>query len=500
MSSLHQCQNLMKIIAFTLLLCLSVSAFSQQVDSFRIKSSHLEDSRLIKVWTPRDFSADKKYTVVYTLDASLLFDITCSNVQFLSRDDVVAIPNTIVVGVFFEDRNDDMGILWDDSELDEKGRAFKKMLSEELIPRIDKDYPTTGFNAIVGHSNSSTYINFLLYDNDSPFRGYIAMSQYELAKDVKRIEEKMKGTLSKNIYYFLATAAQDAPYRVESGEAFEKTFTEHTNPKVKFAHKVYDDGNHLTVALLGISSGLIHTYQDYKSLDATNEELINELAKTKTNPLAYLKKYKSELSQHYGVEPKSTIDDLYFMFTLAQKNKDKKQVEELWEFAQKEFPNEEGMKFLFAQAYEAAGFYKKAEELYLKHLDSDDYKAYYAYSRPFYLYYSHERDPIKAIKMAKRANKEFAEEEKDFSFYYHIAQTCAKFNTKSYLGRKSINKYIDNHSAGARFPLEKAYYQKARIYTNTRRDYEAKQLLKQALELNPEFKAAKELLDELNEY
>ena len=101
--------------------------------------------------------------------------------------------------------------------------------------------------------------------------------------------------------------------------------------------------------------------------------------------------------------------------------------------------------------------------------------------------------------MAKKANKEYAKEQEDYSFYYHIAQTSAKFNTKSYQGRKAIEKYIENYKEDARFPLEQAYYQKAIIYTNSRREYEAKKLLEQAIELNPDFEAAKELLEELNE-
>lgn len=489
----------MRLLAIAILLSFSTTILSQNIDSFQLQSSILKDSRLIKVWTPKDYSKDKKYTVVYTLDASLIFDITCSDVNYLSDKDVGAIPNTIVVGIFFKDRNEDMGIMWDASSLNEKGQAFKKMLNEELVPHIDKNYPTTGFNTIIGHSNSSTYINFILLDTKSKFKGFIAMSQYELPKDEKNFTNMLSGKLTQTLYYFLASASKDAEYRVTSGEKFEKIFNSTPNPQVKFAHHVFKQGNHLTVALMGLPQGLVHVYQDFKSLDENDEALMTELAKTKTNPLAYLKKHKEDLEKLYGIQPTSTINDLYFMMTLAEKNKDYQQIKELWDFSKEEYKDEEGLIFLFAQLYEGAGQLKTAEEFYLKHLETDDYKAYFAYSRPFYLYYTHQKDPIKAFKMAKKANKEYADEKEDYSFYYHIAQTAAKYNTKSYAGRKAIDKYIENYKEGARFPLEKAYYQKAIIYTNTRRHYEAKQLLEKAIELNADFEAAKELLAELNE-
>jgi predicted alpha/beta superfamily hydrolase len=489
----------MRLLVIAILLSFSTTILAQNIDSFQLKSEFVKDTRLIKIWTPKDYSKDKKYTVVYTLDAHSLFDITCSDVNYLSNKNVGAIPNTIVVGVFFKDKNEDMGIVWEEGTLNKGGQAFQKMLNKELVSHIDENYPTTGFNTIIGHSKSSTYINFLLLNAKSKFKGFIAMSQYELKNDEKNFTEMLQGKLSETIYYFVASASKDEEYRVKSGQNFEKIFTATQNPQVKFEHYLFKKGNHLTVALMALPQGLVHVYQDFKSLDATDEALISTLSRVKTNPLLYLKKHKEDLEKLYGIQPVSTVDDLYFMMALAEKNRDYEQIRELWDFAQTEYKDEEGLNFMFAQLYEGAGILKTAEEFYLKHLETDDFKAYYAYSRPFYLYYTHQKDPVKAIKMAKKANKEYAKEKEDYSFYYHIAQTSAKFNTKSYAGRKAIEKYIENHKEGARFPLEKAYYQQAIIYTNSRRSYEAKKLLEKAIELNPDFEAAKELLEELNE-
>jgi predicted alpha/beta superfamily hydrolase len=491
--------NKMRLLAIVVLLCFANAILGQNIDSFQFKSDALRDSRWIKVWTPKDYSKDKKYTVVYTLDASWMFDITCSDVDYLSRKEVGVIPNTIVVGVFFADRNEDMGILWETSQLNERGQAFKKMLSEELAPHISKIYPTTGFNTIVGHGHSSTFINFLLLDAQSPFKGYIAMSQQELATDEANISNLLGSNLSKTIYYFLASASKDTEYRVQSGNKFEKIFNSTLNAQFKFEHFVFKKANHLTVALMGLPQGLTHVYQDFKSLDAKDTALIGELAKTKTNPLAYLNKHKEDLEKLYGIKPVSTVEDLYFMTALAEKNKDYQQIQELWALAQKDYKEEEGLYFLFAQLYESAGVLRTAEDFYLKHLETDDYKAYHAYSRLFYLYYTHQKDPHKAFKMAQRANKEYAEKSKDYSFYYHIAQTSAKFNTKTHAGKKAIEEYIENYKEGARFSLEEANYQKAMIYSNSNRSYEAKQILEEILKTKPDYTAAKELLEALKE-
>lgn len=493
----------MRLFAFFFILALASffinPIYAQQVDSFLLESAALKGSRLVKIWTPNGFNKNQKYTVVYTLDAKEFFDLVTSNVQFLSNANVQAIPNTIVVGVAVEHDKQDLGILKKENALSEQGLLFQNMLVKELVPRIKKDYPTSGFNTIVGHANASTFLNFLLTNPQTPFKGYIALSPSQMDKTEKRIIDFLKQKQTATIYYYLAEAAKDESTRLKMGQFFKQLFENQANPNVKFEYAEQPNATLATLPVFAIPAALTHIYSDFKHLDASDTTLLATLAKAKTNPLAYLKQHKAELVQQYGIEPKTMLSDLSFLIALAERTKDVKAIEELWSYSQANFKDEKGLLFAFGRLYEATNFLDKAESLYLKNLEDEGEKGYLAYYHPFYLYYAFQNDPIKAIKMAKKANKEYADDAEDFSFYYHLAQVSAKFNTKSRAGTKAIEKYIEQYNENARFSLVEAYYEQARILADGRQEWKAKEILKKVLTLDPNFEPAKQLLEELNE-
>ncbi len=170
----------MRIISFCLAFLFSPFIFSQTVpivssgtivhiDSF---PSKFIDSRTIDIWLPENYSASKKYAVLYMHDGQMLFDSSMTwNHQSWEVDQVVStllntnkIKNTIIVGIWnngkarhteyfpqkpFESLSDSSKLSLS-KQLQDAGRtdavlspvsdSYLKCIVEEILPMIKDTY------------------------------------------------------------------------------------------------------------------------------------------------------------------------------------------------------------------------------------------------------------------------------------------------------------------------------------------------------------------------
>ena len=101
-----------------LLLFIALQAQSQNTETYKyppsyvltIHSKVLNEDRKIYVHCPKPDSADldKRFPVLYILDADNHFELLAHYVDYLSRPDVLAIPKVIVVGISNTDRRRDL--------------------------------------------------------------------------------------------------------------------------------------------------------------------------------------------------------------------------------------------------------------------------------------------------------------------------------------------------------------------------------------------------------
>lgn len=162
------------------LVFLAVSVFSQITvgESFEINSNVLSEKRTYKVHLPESYrwAKDRRYPVLYVLDGQTQFLHTAVSTEFLARNG--EIPEMIVVGIDSTVRVRDFTQTdWPEMWIGGGGaKNFKKFLSSELIPEIDKSFRTNGFRALSGHSAGGQFVLYCLTDEPSLFKAYMALA------------------------------------------------------------------------------------------------------------------------------------------------------------------------------------------------------------------------------------------------------------------------------------------------------------------------------------
>lgn len=173
----------MKTVLFLLFVVLTINCHAQladfgRVEQYTLKSEVLKEDRKIWVGLPLKYDSTKTYSTVYVLDAEDRFDITYAlTKEFFQNQSIL--PELIVVGISNVDwpkRIQDM--TFTDSPIDGSGETdssfyfssektgnglkFLNHIEEEIIPFVNKNYRTNGFNTLIGHSIGGYFCAYIL--------------------------------------------------------------------------------------------------------------------------------------------------------------------------------------------------------------------------------------------------------------------------------------------------------------------------------------------------
>lgn len=324
-----------KLIVFNLLLFLSVMAFGQVQKNLKVNSedkTHVEflsskfvkKGRQIKIALPKNYDTNKKYPVFYITDgASRNFDVAKSYIESFTGEPFEIIPESILVGIVHgkegkhSNRNKDLDVYYKTN-----GNAFKNFLFQELIPFINNNYSTSGFNVMIGHSNGAEYNHYLFLEKDNPFRGFISISTNFFGKKVhKEMGEIIKKYEGKDFFYFVANAKNDSPDRIKAGDDYEKIYEENSNSKIKFQKNFYIR-NHNSIVPPALHDGIKFIFQDYKRIE------------NYTTFYSYKNNYKSDMLNLYGIDVEYSLNDMENSLSNIFKTKNVKELDEFLHFVE----------------------------------------------------------------------------------------------------------------------------------------------------------------------
>ncbi len=297
-----------------------------------IYSNILGETRKIWIHVPESFKGeknDRKYPVLYLLDGSSNFYSVTGIIKKLGSPNfntplpemiVVAIPNTNRIQDLVPSHAD-INLSADDTLYFESGEGdeFLDFIERELIPYIDKNYPTVPIRTYVGHSLGGLSVINALINKPHLFNNYISIdpSIYWYNYGFTNYADSILNTNifeGKALYMALAnnmgermeihdilndTSVKTAEFR--SDLKFVQSLENNTTNDLNFQWKYYIDENHGSVPLIAIYDGLhflFHWYNFeglqkiyFSAPEMTTEELL-EL------PKAYFK----EVSNHFGYE------------------------------------------------------------------------------------------------------------------------------------------------------------------------------------------------------
>jgi len=418
---------------------------SLEYKKIELKSEYFpNESRIIKIFLPKNYDETKEYPVIYTLDGNSLFDLTAKYVEQLSKltieDDydyaTDVIPQSIVVGIFHNDRNYETTPNFskypngDETIYLEGSEKLKNFLFTDVIPYINSNYKASGYNSIIGHSNTAHFVMCLPFQNNNPFNGIISLS---LSGESKNFKSKIKSYLETNqkTNIFIGYGTKDYGFN---------EFAKYLKDKVaKDNLRISEfNANHNEMPTISLTQGLKFLFKEYRNI---NDFDIESNAKN-FDIKEYLENYQKKNKKAYGIDTKIKEDDFYSLIQVSINSKNKNALNQILDYDSKVngYPTQTHMLFVYNKEI---GDFEKADYFANKMLNSkDDFenrvlKANLEFYYDFYI--NDLNDVEKAITFFEKGKKYFKDSQLEFSYF--IAKASIENNSKKRLGKTNLNTY-----------------------------------------------------------
>jgi predicted alpha/beta superfamily hydrolase len=309
-----------RLVFFIIPLFFSLKASAQTVAPIKsdlgevvtMHSGILKEDRRILIYAPKDSAnPEKKYPVIYVLDADNHFGQMVEYSKYLSRQDVYVIPPLIAVGITNTDRNRDLTP--SHSNVDYSGKQdttanspyknsggnehFFQFIQKELMPYVNSNYKTQPYRIFAGHSfGALTTINCLINYPDM-FDAYIAVSPsfwWDQKFLLKLADKKLKAgsTLSKTLFFSDGnedSSSPGSPFHTNVLK-FDSLLKKRDIKGLDFEYMAYPMESHMTVTIKSYYDGLRFIYHQWTLPPVRDEEV---------NPEIVMRHYKG-LSQRFG--------------------------------------------------------------------------------------------------------------------------------------------------------------------------------------------------------
>ena len=259
----------------TALSCTSNRAFGNLVstdpipdhDSLSIDSRHVDETRMINVWTPPGYlESDEQFPVLYMLDGGIREDFPHIANTLAKLIESKQIPPIILVGIENTERGRD---LTGSSEVrkDKKycpitdgASNFRAFIVEELMPEISKRYRTENYRGIIGESLAGLFVMETFLTSPEAFNFYIAMdpslwwNDHYLARNSQTLLEKHGNDTVK--LWFAGSDAKDISRYTNS---IANTLQEHAPNKLIWKYSDEPGEQHNTIFRATKEKALIWT-------------------------------------------------------------------------------------------------------------------------------------------------------------------------------------------------------------------------------------------------
>lgn len=333
--------------------------------SLTLTSKILSRDVPVLIYVPDGYDASStNYPVLYDLN-SFLFVYDCGTAQLLAR--ISDIPNMIVVGVPPLERG------YVPTPFEERGEnpagadLSIKFLKEELIPFVEKNYRTSTFRILYGHSVGGLFTMYSLFNYPDLFTAYVAGSPWFQTNNqywLKNIEKMAKETKLADKFLFMTVGKEEEKLTIDTYKELEKWMND--GPITGLTWKsAWVEGDHGSMVGRNIYDGLLFIFSGWKIpntvLRNADVDEIDQYLKTNTAKWA---KYGLDAT---AILPEQRINSLGY-YLLNQKDFDK--AVEIFSYNIKRFPKSFNAHDSLGEAYMIMGdkesaikYYKLAIEL-----------------------------------------------------------------------------------------------------------------------------------------
>ncbi len=236
--------------------------YTGRIDS--IHSRILNQRRLIQVFTPSNYKEgnQEKYDVLYVLDGGNWNTGLVERTQrFVESEGYM--PRTLIVSVMGIDRNQELTPTHlDDWKYSGGGKDFLAFFKNELIPHINKNYPSNGDNTLWGHSLSGMFAVYAMLNEPTLFKSFIAADPsiwWDKSLVAKMAITKLSALSGKNTTLYVSTRG-GASMKEMKIDTLEAVLKKHAPADMAWKVMVYPDESHSSIRLKTTYDGLKFTY------------------------------------------------------------------------------------------------------------------------------------------------------------------------------------------------------------------------------------------------
>ena len=236
-----------------------------------LHSDILNEDRSIQVFLPDSYktSSSEKYDVIYVIDGEMLARYFPPIRSFDEENDIIApviivgIKNNYWYNISQDSRDRDLlPVPVAGSPLSGSADKFITFLKTELIPYINRNYPTTGKATLFGHSYGGMFTMYAFLTQPELFDSYIASDPalwwndgYVIHLAEKRLRDFPK--VRKTLYIGGRSGRMYEAFGIEQMTTLLKSSAPST---LRWESVAHEDEDHGSVRLKNIYDGLKFTY------------------------------------------------------------------------------------------------------------------------------------------------------------------------------------------------------------------------------------------------
>jgi predicted alpha/beta superfamily hydrolase len=291
----------------------NVSAQNNPAINDSIYSNILKEERSVKVILPETYKpgSSEKYEVIYLTDGEWAMDLFSFIYKFAKNENyvppviIVALPNTYNNKVNQRDR-DFLPVHVENPVISGGSDKFISFLKNELIPYIDKTYPTNGTNSLYGHSYGGLFVMYTLLTEPQLFQTYYATDpSFWWNNDflIKLATEKLETLPADKLLWI---AGIDETYKNMGIGCMDSVLKLKAPQNLKWKLATFPNEKHNSVRLKAMYDGIKYSYSGYSDAAIQFHPMKGILLKDKPATIFLLDRFPEMRYTLDGTKPDKT--------------------------------------------------------------------------------------------------------------------------------------------------------------------------------------------------
>lgn len=244
--------------------------------SMKFHSAILNEDRTIMISVPEGYAtSNKKYPVVYILDAQWSFNHASQNLAWLSSPDNKVIPQSIVVGISSGGDKREHNLTPTIGSGNGGGAdSLYMFIKKEVIPFVEQNYRTYNYRILGGASYGGLFVMNAFVKDPLYFNGYIAMSPsmwWDNQIALKNTEKLLAKSAQLPTRLFITLANEGESMGVDSLASLLKKYS---TKQLVWRYDKHPDEIHNTINYKGMWDGVkfIFSNWSYPLVDFSSAE------------------------------------------------------------------------------------------------------------------------------------------------------------------------------------------------------------------------------------